>query len=319
MASAAKYSAPAEAETERPVKVSAEAGRKCVRNIYQYPILSQEWIALVDHLKQLSRLVELEGRIPANAKVAEAQGRNMESGGTLWDQEAHENAIRILVEEAKVNLCLRMMNDYKTWAYKAARKPDLQQAAATFGLSEPQVELVCSQYEECLGLLLERAFEHVETLQLIDIPLLVEHCGLILDYTSKAEPALIGANTLMQEFVVVMYFASLMKHSEALKNPELLPKVREFRLVALVTHHILTHHKSYPPDMAMGLCSGLAAMCDNEDFMTEWEDFFEDPQARQSFLQVEETLVNPLLAEQPERKRELRPLTDFFSKMRRAK
>ena len=69
--------------------------------------------------------------MPLMEQVLEAQGRDMDSEGTLWDQdtasslfrfvpsalrlavpmsipeETHENAIRILVEEAKVNLCLR--------------------------------------------------------------------------------------------------------------------------------------------------------------------------------------------------------------------
>merc|ERR1719330_1452104 len=133
----AKYASDEASEGDRPMRVCAEAGRKCVRNIHQYPVLSNEWIQLVDSLKSLTRLVQLEGRMPTNVKVVEAAGRNKESEGTLWDQEAHENAIRILVEEAKVNLCLRMMNDYKQWCYSPSVKEDtLKQVKQAYEYSD---------------------------------------------------------------------------------------------------------------------------------------------------------------------------------------
>ena len=56
-------------------------------------------------------------------------------------QESHENAIRILVEEAKVNLCLRtsavclhgelierMMSDFKKWQYSAEKQTTMDDA-----------------------------------------------------------------------------------------------------------------------------------------------------------------------------------------------
>lgn len=320
---AAKYAHEDSAGSERPLKVCAEAGRKCVRNIQQYPILSVEWIALVDHLRQLSRLVQLEGRMPANTKVGEAQGRNVESGGTLWDQEGHENAIRILVEEAKVNLCLRMMSDYKRWAYDLpARDASMRQAMAASEYHESQLEQKCAQYEECLGMLLARAFEHVETLQLMGIPLLIEHCCLVLEHVSKGSE-LQDTNLQVQEFVVLQYFSSLMKHSEALNNSELLAKAKEFRLLRLVTDHIQLYSDSYPSDLTLALCEGLSAMADNEDFSTDWEQFFEtqagepDTEAKLAFLDVEDKLAKKVLEVFPDRKKDIRPLLDLFGKIRK--
>jgi len=105
----------------RPLKVCAEAGRKWVRNIHQYPVLSMEWIQLVDSLKQLTRLVQLEGRMPENKKVSETLGRDDSSGGTLWDQEACESVIRIIVEEGKLYATKKGIEktiaEFKTGAY----------------------------------------------------------------------------------------------------------------------------------------------------------------------------------------------------------
>lgn len=300
----------------RPLKVCAEAGRKCVRNIHQYPVLSMEWIQLVDYLKQLSRLVQLEGRMPENKKVSETLGRDDSSGGTLWDQEAHENAIRILVEEAKVNLCLRMMNDYKKWQYNLQeRVATMQEAMQVFEFSESQLEQKCVQYEECLGLLLWRSFTHVETLQLMDIPLVIDHCTMVVDTVQKLglEPA-----SKMQETIVLYYFSSLMKHAEELNNSELLAKAKEYRLVGLVVNHVMTYYEKFDPVLLNAIADGFSDMANNEDFATEWKSFFAGPEEMQLFLQLEEKIVTPILQANPERKREIRPLLDLFRKIERS-
>ncbi|CAE7251566.1 unnamed protein product [Symbiodinium sp. CCMP2592] len=305
-------------ESERPLKVCAEAGRKCVRNIHQYPVLSAEWIALVDSLKQLSRLVQLEGRMPVNPKVLEAQGRDMDSEGTLWDQETHENAIRILVEEAKVNLCLRMMYDFKRWQQNPAeRQATIEEAIKAYDSTEMQLDQKCIQFEECLGTLLRKAFMHVETLQLMDIPLLIEHCVFILQACFSTLGDSLGEARL-QESVVLYYFSSLMKHAEALNNSELLARSREFQLVELAVSHFLRFAEQFPEDLKYSLAEGLAAMADNEDFMTEWESFFPSPDAKATFLMLQEKLTAPILEEKPEKRREIRPLLDFFNAIKRS-
>jgi len=324
MASAAKYEPDSGSEVDKPAKVSAEAGRRCVRMIQHYPILSQEWFGLIDALKQLTRLVHLESRMPGDAKVSEACGRNQESDGTLWDQESHENAVRILVEEAKVNLCLRMMNDYKKWHYNPSqRKADLERVANSMNATEEQIEAKCKQFEESLGTLLWRAFVHVEALQLMDIPLLIEHVSMVLDHCDRLKRDKLQCSSNQQELLAAAYFAALMKHAEALNNSELLAKSREFRLLRLATAHIMNHAaEEYPTHISSEVAAGLAAMADNEDFGTEWQMFFQDDNGNFDveqcyyFLQLND-FVAKLLAADPDKKAQLRPLTDFFNTIQR--
>lgn len=327
-AASAKYAHDGEpGENDNPLKV-AEAGRKCVRNLHQYPVLSVEWIALVDSLKQLARLVRIEGRMPANTKVAEYKGRDTSSEGTLWDQESHENAIRILVEEAKVNLCLRMMNDYKKWQYDAGLKEQtMQHALQVFSaegkqMSIPQLENKCLEFEEFLGLLLNKAFTHVETLQLMDIPLLIEHCTLVL---ANVQARTVVGGTKTQETVCLMYFSSLMKHAEALNNGELLAKTREVELVHLAVQVGLMNKDQFPPEVVPELLLGFAALASNEDFDTNWEDFFSDPATnlgsgadkKANFMMLDEHMVQPYLAANADQKKFIRPLLDLFNKLKR--
>jgi hypothetical protein len=328
MASAAKYAHEDAGESERPLRVCAEAGRKCVRNIQQYPILSVEWVALVDSLKQLTRLVQLEGRMPNNTKVSEAAGRNQDSDGTLWDQEAHENAIRILVEEAKVNLCLRMMSDYKKWQYDPAEKQrTMTEAMQTYDFNEVQMEQKCRMFEESLGVLLMKAFMHVETLQLMDIPMLIEHCCLVFQNAAMVPKPADGSAAKTQEYLVTWYFHSLMKHSEDLNNGELLANAREKNLIHLAAQHTLSHAGETQKEVLVTAMEAFAAMADNEDFRTIWTSFFVDPHtgapdpARKAVFvgpgSLELTVCSEVLATYPDKRRELRPLLDFFRTVER--
>jgi len=83
--SAAKYLPDDDGDLDRP-KMTADAGRRCVRNLNHYTVLSAEWMALVESLKQLRRLVHIDGRCPVNTKLSAAHGRNTDSKCTLWDQ-----------------------------------------------------------------------------------------------------------------------------------------------------------------------------------------------------------------------------------------
>lgn len=320
-----------EADNQLTVKVNSEAGRKFARSIQQLPILSCEWVALISSLKQLARLVQLEARMPAKTRVPDARGRNVDSEGTLWDQDQHENTIRILVEEAKVSLCLRMLNEYKAWQYNdAEREATIAQAKQSMDYSDVQIATQCKDFEETLGLLLTRAFSHVETLQLMDIPLLIEHCALVFVKCKEGLPSFSGPST--QEGVVLYYFSSLMKHAEALCNTELLARCKDVRLMHLATEHLLMpSSESTHLGLLVACAEGFAALADNEDFSCDWQSFFDyevddsgnviksPEEVMDTFLSLESLMLLPVLQEYPDRRRHLRPLMDLFNKVKRVR
>jgi len=320
-AAGAKYQHDEHDVNEAPVRDTAGASRYCVRKIQLYPVLSVEWLGLLDELKKLARLVQLESRMNPDAKVAQMQGR-VQAEGTLWDQEAHETAIRILVEEAKVNLCLRIISDFKKWDCEgASRQATIDHMKQTYDFQDQHIQHKLAQFEEYMGLLLCRALVHVETLQLMDIPLLIEHIAYVLTRPHNLNPK-------MQETVVLFYFSSLMKHAENLNNTELLARVRENKLMSLVTtrmHEILdnTDASSGVPEVARAVAQGFSALAGNEDFGGQWHHYLiddsgqYDPVIAGRFLELETRVVTPLLAETPDLRRDLRSLTDLFRTMKR--
>jgi len=267
------------------------------------------------------RLMHFESRMPGNSGVSEMHGRDRNSDGTLWDQEQQETSIRLLVEEAKVNLCMRILSDYKKWWYSGAEKEgDIIKAMNTFDLREHLVTQNLSQFEDAYGLLMKRALDHVEALQLMDLPLLVEHIAFVLASRKKFDmmgdfPA---PTETCQETVVMHYFASLMKHAESLNNGEVLAKSRELNLLDLAVKHVLLWSGEYSGELRFAVALGFAALAENEDFRSCWEPFFQDVEQKERFLELEEKLSNPIVQESPEAKRDLRPLLDFYNVIRRS-
>lgn len=317
---AAKYAQGGDNEGDRPLKVCADAGRKCVKSIQRYEVLSVEWINLVDSLRQLTRLVHLESRMPGDAKVAEAHGRNKDGVGTLWDQEDHETAIRILVEEAKVNLCLRIMDDFKTWQYDEGRRDQsIRVCAEAFHYGEDKIHMKIREFEVAMGLLLLRALMHVETLQLMEVPLLVEYMSKVLQHSSLLGDDEAAKGTQLQETVVLFYFRSLMKHAESLNNTELLAKCEQLQVPHFVVSQVLRNLQYYDMDVKIAIAEGLAHLADNEDFQVSWQNFFTDDNQKVNFLALEEGLTAAVLQAHPEKTKDIRPLLDFFKTLKRSR
>eukprot|EP00392_Amoebophrya_sp_AT5.2_P008778 g8806.t1 len=323
-AKGSKYESAARSEDDRSAdatEVRSQAARQCVRQLRLHQVASPQWLTLVDSLEQLSRLAQLESLIPANEKeqTVEQAGRVSNSEGTLWDQAAHEDAIRILVEEAKVNVCLRMMIDFKEWQFceKGSLESRMGAIARSIDVDEYTLSRKCNLFEESLGLLLLRGFMHVETLQLTDCILLVEHMAQILCYAHERKgdykESLKG-----QENVAIYYFTALMKHAEQLNNMEVLAKTKEHRVIHLVLRHMLARKDDYTIDFLGVGVEGFAKMAENEDFMPQWQDFFVDKDEMKHFRTSLEPILDEILKRYPDKKSEMRPLSDFLKKLKKA-
>lgn len=55
--------------------------------------------------------------------------------GTLWDTERGTDTLRILVEEAKVNICIRLIKDYKFWLHSPAKQTDIEVCSKRHSIS----------------------------------------------------------------------------------------------------------------------------------------------------------------------------------------
>jgi hypothetical protein len=71
-----------------------------MRSLGNYPLFSESWFTMADVLGRVAAVSDMESKLSAS-----------KSDGTLWETE--EQALRFLMEDGKLNLCLRNMIEYK--------------------------------------------------------------------------------------------------------------------------------------------------------------------------------------------------------------
>ncbi|RHY37642.1 hypothetical protein DYB25_007491 [Aphanomyces astaci] len=77
-----------------------------------------------------------------------------QDNATLW--ECEELALRYILEDGKLNLCLRLLVEYKDYEHGISQR-DLD--------VQPEAKELISQFERGLGVMLKNAWLHVEALQ----------------------------------------------------------------------------------------------------------------------------------------------------------
>lgn len=74
--------------------------RKHIRELGSFTILSEEWLESAEVFGRIANISDMESKLPSGKDDA-----------TLWETE--EQALRYLIEDGKLNLCLRNMIEYK--------------------------------------------------------------------------------------------------------------------------------------------------------------------------------------------------------------
>ncbi|KAF4654494.1 hypothetical protein FOZ61_008242 [Perkinsus olseni] len=312
-----------EATRERTV-----IARECVREILMCPVLSRRWIDLTNTLEQLARLAMLEAYAPRVKKEGEEKAKvlgRLDGGGTLWDQDMTEDAIRLMMEENRVNVSLRMLNDYKVWQYANWESLDdavLNTAKENGGLDGHRVvdphALVQSllskvnTFEESVGALLWKCLVHVEAMQLVDLPLLIRYCSMVLKQVD--EKGIDEREARRQESLVIHYFHGIMKHSEELNTREVLELMQDSGLISSILHH-LTHTECTLGLKAVAV-EGLSLLADCEEFQCDLQTFLASSKDREALMELEKVAA-VVVGDGLVKRSDVRPLLDLFTKCRR--
>ena len=282
--------------------------RKHVRRLDAHPLFTADWLSMVDSLVHISNIAMMEHRLPRN---------EMDSNTTLW--EGDELTVRFMLEEGKLNLCLRLMHDFCRQRYSPAlmaegqAKQWLKNTAADLSRNAPEAKLSPEQaegriltFEQGMGVLLRCAFEHVEAVQTTDLPELIEHASEVFGACQNAPS---GSFTFerTQPALLLRYLSSIMMRVQDDKLPEdkVMPLMQQCGLVQLVVAHVCAHHASFKPE---DLSAGLNFMAR----VFETEAVCDEPQAfLPSQLRAELKCFEPSIKEMtPDERRNLRPLLD---------
>ena len=305
MRKGSRYEAPSEEDTLNDLsKKLAGDLRTHVRRLEPAATFSKPWLQMIDSIQHIASIAQMEHRLPR------------EGDATLWEND--ELTVRFLLEEGKLNLCLRQINAYTTVLSQCADTPAkrsawLTRTARELGMeSDAALQSKLNAYETSLGVLLRCAFQHVEAVQTTDLPLLFEHAAQVLSATPEAMETRrnyeSGTFERMQPALVLRYLASVLERIEILGEGRIMPNVRERRLIELTIRHLHGYHAQLTEEDRLAGCAFFATAIDTDDFEGAKSAFLpaESAQLLKAFPQA---FLTAMTADHAIRKK-LRPLLD---------
>lgn len=202
MAKSAKYSSKEETdELEALSDRLASDLRRSIRQLGSHPLLSEAWMEMAEICGRIANVSDMESKLSASKDDA-----------TLWETE--EQALRFLLEDGKLNLCLRNLVDYK-------REQRISQLEGSGSILDNIAQ--CDKFEKGLGVVLRNAWTHVEALQTTDLSALLNYIADVIDNT-LAQPAIIESHMTAgdihqrQEILVFYYLTSLLRQLDSISE-----------------------------------------------------------------------------------------------------
>ena len=225
--------------------------RSQIRRLGSVPMFSDEWFDMANVFGRIANVSDMESKL--------AEGKEDK---TLWETE--EQALRFLMEDGKLNLCLRNLVEFKLHQ----RRARILGSGPIFDFSTE-----CDSFERGLGIVLKNAWMHVEAIQTTDLPTLLTHIADTLDGALDVDEDLMshcaaGDVHQRQEMMVFHYLYCIMRQLEQIKESRVMPLVRErmifmqgLRVIEKVYRFVLSAH-------IMTSLTALALLVESEDFST---------------------------------------------------
>jgi len=230
-----------------------------IRLIKDCPVLSDAWCEMADFVGRIKSITDIEAALP---KEDESQ--------TMW--EGDELALRYVMEEGKLNLCLRTLVAFRESSY--GDRTD-NEAKDCHDRSYRTQKL--DAFEIGMGGLLRNAWAHDEAVQTTDLPLLVGYIAGVLRDACDNERMNRDDITQRQEVSSLHYLRHLCRHIDRLPRSTTLAK--DERIVERVVSFLDAHADKLPKDDLLVACQALSELIDSEDFQTFEEQYLPEKAA----------------------------------------
>lgn len=230
--------------------------RVSVHKLDAYEVLSPKWLEMSDIFGRIATISDME------SKLADPKDQS----GTLWETE--EQALRIILEDGKLGICLRCLVDYKR--YQRSNKSMLSDIKSPISAHLA----ACNKFEKGLGTVLLNAWNHTEALQMMDMPAMVNHIADVLENSLEDGGALLdtlahtGEIHLMQEGIVLAYIGSIAKQFEHISEDRVMPIMRSRGVFMRAMNCLKRIHKSLPEPFLLRCIESLSLFVETEDFKT---------------------------------------------------
>jgi len=271
-------------------KLSADL-RNSVRQINNVPYLSNEWFSMVDTLAHISNIAQMEQQQPKR-------------GGCLWDRD--EYTVRFVIEEGKLNLCLRMLVEHtERRRNTAACQQLISHKASEKNWPQEKVWQSTNRFEQSMGQLLLHCFKNVETFQTLDMQVLAEHCAAVLSHANstqllKTVPPEVAA--VMQELLSLNYLQLLGTHLESLNEDVIVNVLAQHGVVAHVIDLLFESHQHMDKASQQRGCQFLSAVFNAENFSNHRNRIIPTSQLNERLVAFKDLLLQESVKDYKQRK-----------------
>jgi len=298
---------------ERMTRLKCEL-REHIRFLTDYEILSVDWLKMAESLHQIANVAFMETHLPpSDSNPLLQQGKK--TSGTLWDQEKDELAVRILLEEGKLNLALRILHKYKELTRSGKFDSLVKATIAKFNSDMPTVMERCRVFEQSLGVLLKFALRHVESLQIMDVPEFIQHVGEILVEVESSEKKELAPDAQkMQCTLVIQYLGSLAVNLEDVDEDRVMDLIEQNKIFPRLIALLLKHYTWYKIDTLTAAALFFSHAMESEAYCTEPERFVKGENMFKELVALKGFFISNLVTKCDLKKSKIQKLWDCLDK-----
>lgn len=266
--------------------------RKNIRALGPYPVLSEKWAEMSRSLARIANISQMERDLPKKEDA------------TLW--ECEELALRYVLEDGKLNLCLRLLEEYMEVAREVS--------SGARSVSPEQAELL-DKFEQGLGQLLANAWLHVEALQTTDLPLMIR---LISDSFRSAIAASGESDPYKHRLPAtsVHFMYTIGKALDELGESRVFPELIRQESISLLVLHLSANYSRMTAADHLVAAKALAGFAAAEDFGTKKSTIMGNDEVAAALVSLEDAFVAELSSDLDTR-RVIRPLLDLIASTKR--
>lgn len=302
MAKQSKYSSKkSDGDLEELSEKLASDLRFHIRTLNHCPLLSDSWCNMADVLGRVASVSDVESKLAAGKDDA-----------TLWETE--ELALRYLLEDGKLNLCLRILIEYKEFQRDSLKDP------SSSSIPIDKVEQ-CDKFEKGLGVVLRNAWSHVEAVQTTDIQALINHIGDVLDYAVINEDYILqcydkGDLAMRQDVMVFYYLIAVLNRLDELHEDRIMPILRDRHIFMQGVKFLNKYHDYILTSPTFKIIEALSLITSSEDYSTYKEQYVTSSTDASELLSLQENVLNNYRNDTTIRSI-MRPLVDSINQMKR--
>lgn len=175
--------------------------------------------------------------------------------------------------------------------YQALQKAQANEPGATFD-DIPTIKIKAALFEQTLGVLLSCALSSIESLQTLDMPLLLEHMGRTLTFAlTHSEMVRSPDSARRQEILCVHYMAYIFDNLDDLPEDRIMELICEHDLLSLLVRNVSLYHTYYSTATKRDAAKALSGLLAAEDFKTSPDKFLTQPDLKKLIVQTETDYV----------------------------